>query len=306
MSEAGEYQELSLTNLDDGVLLRIFGHLSPLPDLFSVARACTRFKRIVEDRRLSIMVTQGRWDDEVDSSEGPQEYTSFGEAVRQSRPGETIFVAPGFHEAEQVEIHWPLSIVGLGYSPTGEMSWRTANSRAVKILRSQFPPAGEGSNLATLSCSKRGEPPVLVSANCRLEGLEMRSQLAPCVDQVRGRLEVHDCLFRCAEHPLDFLAGPIARGDDAGPVIASAARLQGGGSDKGFVQGLSTLRCMYTRAGAVLWFRADKAPRGSLVRKRKADGEGVSDHREGNFVEDSGGNAKRKKARSLAKQQVQW
>ncbi|WIA16503.1 hypothetical protein OEZ85_013182 [Tetradesmus obliquus] len=119
----------TLMDLDDACLMRIFKHLMPLPDLFQVAQTCWRFHRLTSDKRMWLVVAPSSISPEVTpSGRAGLVYPSLKAAVAASRPGDTIWLAPGMqHEATNVTIPWPLHILGGGLVPEDTQIF-TANS----------------------------------------------------------------------------------------------------------------------------------------------------------------------------------
>jgi hypothetical protein len=78
-----------------------------------------RFYRLVSDRRLWLVVSPtGRAPESAPGGAGPV-YTTLQAAVQASRPGDTIWLSPGFtHSAADVNIPWPLHLLGGGTHPT--------------------------------------------------------------------------------------------------------------------------------------------------------------------------------------------
>eukprot|EP00775_Hariotina_reticulata_P012458 gene12458-12593_t len=108
-----------LTDLDDACLLGIFKHLVPLPDLFQVAQTCWRFHHLTSDKRMWLVVAPSSiLPDATPSGHSGPRYHDLRAAVTASRPGDTIWLAPGMvHDATNISITKPLHIVGGGLHP---------------------------------------------------------------------------------------------------------------------------------------------------------------------------------------------
>ncbi|WIA36696.1 hypothetical protein OEZ86_007973 [Tetradesmus obliquus] len=148
----------TLMDLDDACLMRIFKHLMPLPDLFQVAQTCWRFHRLTSDKRMWLVVAPSSISPEVTpSGRAGLVYPSLKAAVAASRPGDTIWLAPGMqHEATNVTIPRPLHILGGGLVPEDTQIF-TANSAdfalsfsakaaqaAVATVQAELPAHSEG------------------------------------------------------------------------------------------------------------------------------------------------------------------
>jgi hypothetical protein len=193
----------SLADLPDGCLLLIFRHLTPLPDLFQVSSTCwvrfalcaaqqdcrrtysvgeacathkprpplcilQRFHRLVTDRRMWLVVAPTHIPPEATPSgrAGPV-YKTLAAAVAASRPGDTVWLAPGVeHEARDVRVPHPLHILCGGRrcedtklcAPLGAdcaiAFWASAKLAAVSVNATRCPCVVHAAGLLTLErCS---------------------------------------------------------------------------------------------------------------------------------------------------------
>lgn len=142
---------INLTEIQDDILLLIFQRLQPLPDLFSVAATCRRFRPLAMDKRrwLRVSPSPPLILNALGTSDGWQgAFKTLEEAIRSSRrvhvpfllheakassedplmslylshfdhrPGDTIWLAPGAeHRVEEVSVDWALHLRGGGQYP---------------------------------------------------------------------------------------------------------------------------------------------------------------------------------------------
>ncbi|KAF8065533.1 SKIP5 [Scenedesmus sp. PABB004] len=204
-----------LGDLDDACLLRIFKALDPLPELFRVAQTCWRFRRLVSDKRAWLVVAPERISPEQTPSGrvGPT-FTSLRAAVAASRPGDTIWLAPGMaHDAAAVELRWPLHLLGGGREP--EDTALTA-------------PAGADSALD-------------VRASCKITMVSLSSRRAPCIIHRRGLLTVERCRVAADPCGLPHLVSPVLTLAASGTAPARGGGGAGGGGGPAAPQPLPRL-----------------------------------------------------------------
>uniref|UniRef100_A0A383WQ36 F-box domain-containing protein n=1 Tax=Tetradesmus obliquus TaxID=3088 RepID=A0A383WQ36_TETOB len=195
----------TLMDLDDACLMRIFKHLMPLPDLFQVAQTCWRFHRLTSDKRMWLVVAPSSISPEVTpSGRAGLVYPSLKAAVAASRPGDTIWLAPGMqHAATNVTIPWPLHILGGGLVPEDTQIF-TANSADFALS---------------------------FSASAKLAMLAVSTTLCPCLVHQRGLLTVERCRLAVDAKGLQHLVAPVltlaascaASGADSSARTAAAA-----------------------------------------------------------------------------------
>jgi len=158
-------------SVDDAALLQILSFLDPLPDGFACAATCRRFRHVATDRRLALHVSSST--------------ASLAAAVLASRPGQTIYLAPGVHELPTtVSLEHPLN---LQRSPLAKSTGTPAVLRVASTA-----PAG-----------------LAVHANTRLCEVECFAEHGPCIIHVRGSLLLERCALRTRPHALRHLSPPV-------------------------------------------------------------------------------------------------
>lgn len=249
--EMGELKKLKQCNsstspinaLDDGCLMRILSFLSPLPDRYSAARVCCRWRYLASDPRLWLRVERS-----CNALSEPGVFSTIEDAVVASRPGDTILIATGVvHMACNIQIIKPVCLVGGGSSP----------EETVLVC-----PRGFDSALEFLSTGK-------------VANLTIKAELGSCLLHRNGRLTVESCVLQCEEHPLEHLCCPIVSTADAlaPPSSTLSSIMQGassmsvihtrieGGAKAVLTNGSLTLqqvRVMYARTALFFWFNVSQ------------------------------------------------
>ncbi|KAH7624455.1 hypothetical protein Ndes2526B_g00655 [Nannochloris sp. 'desiccata'] len=189
----------SILDLDDACLIHVFGLLNPLPDLFSAARSCKRFRDLVHTRRSWLVVTTPTSDDITAPSlasgiaqEYRQQFTSLHDAIAFSRPGDTILLEPGVHEASNLVISHPLQLIGDGSFPD------SSTLHCCSAIDS-------GTSRSSLAA------PVLSFAATagRVSHLAIEGGIGGCIAHYKGRLAIEECSLRCDARGLEHLAAPL-------------------------------------------------------------------------------------------------
>lgn len=172
-----------LNDLDDACLLHILRHLTPLPDLFRVARTCWRLYRLACDKRMWLLVSpRPLLPNSTPSGRGGYVYPTLKEAVSRSRPGDTIWLAPQVdHPVDDIKVPWPLHLVGGGLRP--EDTCLVAPRGADAAL--EFCVTGKVTNIA------------------------IQSTLGACIHHRGGHLVVDRCLLQCDAAGLTHLCSPL-------------------------------------------------------------------------------------------------
>jgi len=224
---------MHLDDFHDGVLLRLLRFLTPLPDLYNVARVSKRFHNLANDPRLWLVVSQDVDRGQEAAMEFCARFTTLSAAVTASRPGDTVFIQPGAHVANNVVIKWPLHMIGGGQTP---------------IDNTQLQCLGGASDTA-----------VEFWASSRMTNLSIHARaLASCVRHHSGSLLVEKCILRCdGDHPLKHLCSPITMGTDrgveAGKVSVMETSIEGG--CKAFDgETVQDVRVIYNTLGCLYWF----------------------------------------------------
>ncbi|KAL4855114.1 F-box protein SKIP5 [Chlorella vulgaris] len=212
-----------LCDLDDNLLVLCFSHLTPLPDLFSIAASCRRFRDLALDRRTWLYVygthaaaplttTPSRPPRRHERTPPPdrqpsslprtgsamtgeagtdghhhwyrEHFSSLAAAVAASRPGDTILLEAG---AAPHLLPAPVVI-----------------HHPVHIL---------GGGITAEGCLLEGplglEALIDFRASGRLANLTLRSTSGACVAHTRGRLTVQGCTLECDARGLPHLVAPL-------------------------------------------------------------------------------------------------
>lgn len=256
----------ALPDLSDNALLQVMCHLEPLNGRSLLARTCTRFRNLARDRRLAIVAFA---DDSVPSYHWqpcnglPLGCSSLREAVAHSASGSTIYLEPGIHtlDAHPLWLPHPLKLVGLQHSHSGDALTSVQESHLLHEIGTS------NNDCAVIQCKPRGVPALISSTSILLKRVEVRTAVAPCVQQQAGKLTLHDAsLLNDPEHPLSSLCSPLERSPASGCASVSASRLEGGARklltgdlwSKSSSSPVRELRsaCVPSE-GILLWFDAD-------------------------------------------------
>ncbi|KAL4437453.1 hypothetical protein ABPG75_004592 [Micractinium tetrahymenae] len=224
-----------LDSLDDNLLLHIFSHLDPLPDLFNAAASCRRFRDLALDRRSWLYVTH------VAAQAG-----AGGEAPRRRRslqaaPSSASFGSPaapiaggaaagGADPEEGPGAHWYRSqfsslAAALAASRPGDTVLLEPGPvphlvSSTLVVRHPVHILGGGAEAADcLVVGERGLEALLdFRASGRLANLTLRATAGACVAHSRGRLTVQACTLECDARGLPHLAAPLLTRAVSGPM----------------------------------------------------------------------------------------
>ncbi|GBF87637.1 hypothetical protein Rsub_00348 [Raphidocelis subcapitata] len=173
-------QRRGLLDLDDPLLAQVFRHLDPFPSVANLALTCRRCNGIATDKGRWLVVSAGGAVDAAGTPSGRAgpAFRSLAAAVAASRPGDTIWLAPGArHELDAaVRIRWPLQVRG-----------------------------GAGATLV----SAHGEAALDVAASAKVTGIAIESRLGPCILHRRGTLRIESCVLTCLNGGLCHLLAPV-------------------------------------------------------------------------------------------------
>ncbi|KAK3278529.1 F-box protein skip5 [Cymbomonas tetramitiformis] len=229
----------TFADIDDTVVLRIFRLLTPLPDVFRVAASCKRFRNLTQEHKLSLVVYAENGPHSHALRSQPHWFSSLQQAVTASRPGDTILLHPGPHFCTNVELRWPLQLVGGGRTPHDTV-------------------------LHTADGTKGSNTVLEGWASCRIAFLTIRPHaLSHCLRHHLGQMLVENCTLTCQPHPLDHLCPAIIMGGvdrlDAqlGSLEVVETSIQGGGQALKCVNGRSPsrTRVIYvSQATYLFWF----------------------------------------------------
>ena len=122
------------------------------------------------------------------SQEYRQQFTSLRDAISSSRPGDTILLEPGIHEASNLVISHPLQIIG-------DASTATASTCTIRCCTS--------TTTAAL--------PVLHFAATagKVSNIAIEGGIGGCIAHYKGRLLIEECSLRCDARGLQHLAAPL-------------------------------------------------------------------------------------------------
>ncbi|XP_064983748.1 F-box protein SKIP5-like [Musa acuminata AAA Group] len=223
-------------SLDDGCLMHIFSFLTPIPDRYSIALVCHRWRCLVCHPRLWLRV-----ENSIRNMGEPGVFPNLEAAISAARPGDTILIAPGLdHVACNIQIKKPLCLIGGGELPDDTV----------------------------LTCSRGSESALEFLSTCKITNLMIRAELGCCLLHRSGRLTIEGCILQCEENPLDYLSFPImstANGCHAFPqpvkghgdgVTVARTRIEGGAKAV-WTSGnlvLQRVRAIYSRTSIFFWF----------------------------------------------------
>lgn len=236
-----EEQRIALPSLPPGCVLNILSRMPPLARI-QLASTCKSYNQIYKHGRLHSCV-QGTAEEAVPShlrsSDGC--FSTLAAAVKNSRPGGTIVIGPGDHDAVDIMIPHPLRIVG-----------------------------SDDSGSSVLLCSSPGATASLnFCASGEVADLAIKSTRAACLSGQGGsRLWVRHCSLECDARGLSHLYSAIitARPDFKScrqPTYSAAAAAMGQGGihvSETIVQGgirapgLQAVRCIAHGERHSLWF----------------------------------------------------
>ncbi|KAL3140655.1 F-box protein skip5 [Trebouxia sp. C0010 RCD-2024] len=173
--------ETLIGDLDAGCLLHVLQQLRPLPDLFSIAATCKRFKNLTTDSRLSVLVTLHKTQEQRRNI-GRRVFSTLQDAVNASRAGDTIVLEAGqSHEACDVVIPWPLKLMGSGTA-----------AEATVVL-----------------CPKGPDAALDFRSTGKVANLTIKATLSNCILHRRGKLTVEGCKLHCYASGLEHLFTPL-------------------------------------------------------------------------------------------------
>lgn len=244
--ECGPSQyQTNILDLDDASLQDIFSLLTPLPDLFHVARTCRRFRDVATTRRNWLLVEHADCPSSQPRFGGEREgiyrerFTCLQDAVRHSRPGDTILLAPGLqcHIADAMVLTHSVRIMGGGDSPED----------------------------CVLSLSSASPAPVLTfEASSLVSNISIFGDVGGCIAHTSGRLLVEDCILNCNARGLYHLASPVdflakrsrTCSRPAARLVVAATSCAGGSSAVRLSQDgrLHNVRVVYEKSKFLFWF----------------------------------------------------
>ncbi|XP_078442065.1 SKP1/ASK-interacting protein 5 [Wolffia australiana] len=223
--------------LDDGCLMHIFSLLSPIPDRYSTALVCQRWRHLACHPRHWLRVERPSKAPQV-----PGVFPDLESAISAARPGDTILIsAGGSHPASDVQVRKPLCLVG----------------------------GGDIADDTILTCSRGSDSAIEFLSTCKVVNLTVRAELGCCFLHRSGRLTIEDCVLQCEENALDFLSFPIVSTAQTSPssssrkhgedrVTVAQTRIEGGAKA---VLSCGTLtlqhvRAIYAPKAIFFWFEA--------------------------------------------------
>jgi hypothetical protein len=160
-----------------------------------------RFRDLVHTRRSWLVVTPPFDDDDnitapLSSSvsgtaqQYRQQFTSLHDAIACSRPGDTILLHPGIHEASNLVISHPLQLLGDGSCQT--------------------PPTLRGCTNGSCTTSSLAAPVLHFAATAgRVSNLAIEGGIGGCIAHYKGRLTLEECFLKCDARGLQHLAAPL-------------------------------------------------------------------------------------------------
>jgi len=294
-------------DLDDLCLLLILKNLSPLPDLFHVARTNQRLRGLASGRRLYLVVSASEDEDDAPTASSDNKHPSslgslesyagavlqsslrfqtIADAVASSRPGNTILLKPGTHKADEpTVVSWPLHFIGDGVD---------AKDTAVIV--------GRDTDLA-----------FDFRASGKMTNISIKARQNICVLHRSSSLQMQRCLLSCCpERGLEHLASPLvtiangahanrhpgessggqrrrrfdpafffeqARKSVAGPglLLVKESRIVGSGqavrcSGSGSLKGV---RVIYQSTDPLFWFYVDSAQQEGKAAAGPVSGPGI-------------------------------
>ncbi|CAA6654087.1 unnamed protein product [Spirodela intermedia] len=214
--------------------MHIFSLLSPIPDRYTTALVCHRWRHLACHPRHWLRVERS-----IKCASRPGVFPDLKTAISAARPGDTILIsAGGSHLASDIQIKKPLCLVGGGALPEDTI----------------------------LTCSRGSDSAIEFLSTCKVANLTVRAELGCCFLHRSGRLTVEGCVLQCEENPLDFLSFPIvstaapaaARARGADRVTVAETRIEGGAKA---VLSCGTLtlqhvRAIYAPKAIFFWFEA--------------------------------------------------
>ncbi|KAG6521442.1 F-box protein SKIP5-like [Zingiber officinale] len=227
----------TIHSLDDGCLTHVFSFLMPIPDRYSIALVCHRWRYLACHPRLWLRVERS-----TKNTSEPGVFPNLQDAISAARPGDTILISPcRDHIACNIQIKKPLCLIGGGELPDDTV----------------------------LTCSRGSESALEFLSTCKITNLTIRTELGYCLLHRSGRLTIEGCILQCEENPLDYLSFPIIstatvpnafrqslkeHGSDS--ITVAQTRIEGGAKAV-FTSGNLTLqrvRAIYMRTCIFFWF----------------------------------------------------
>lgn len=227
------YSAAPINSLDDGCLMHIFSLLSPIPDRYSTALVCHRWRHLACHPRHWLRV---EWP--IKPANRPGIFADLRSAISAARPGDTILIAAGStHLASDIQIKKPLCLVGGGNLP----------------------------DETVLTCARGSDSAIEFLSTCKVVNLTVRAELGCCFLHRKGRLTIEGCVLQCENNPLDFLSFPIVSTAQTSPsathpgedrVTVAETRLEGGAKavlSRGTLT-LQHVRAIYAPKAIFFWF----------------------------------------------------
>jgi hypothetical protein len=209
-----------------------------------------RFRHVAADRRLALTVA-------ACSPASPGEHTSLKSAVDTSLPGQTVYLEPGRHHAQNVAIRCAAFIK---VPPSCGAHSTFVVRHPLRIVATEHcllvVPRGSLCGLA-------------VHANCRLHGVTVLTlHTGTCVEHHAGKLHLESCALRCSDANPSFvhLSCPItslARTAASSLSVVNTSLDGGHAAVKCVGTGVvSSARVIMFSRSATLWFEviATEAP----------------------------------------------
>lgn len=233
-------------DLDNASLQHIFSYLTPLPDLFNVARTCKRFRDAATARKNWLLVEHGagtsfRIGPNGREGEYQKRFICLRDAVEHSRPGDTILLAPGAqcHFANGIVINHCLRIMGGGKVPE--------------------------------ECVVRLSSALTFKASGHVSNISIYGDIGGCIAHTSGRLTVEDCILHCNARglyhlasPIEFLAKeslPCSSSSPVARLLVAATSCAGGSSAVRISEDgrLLNVRVVYEKSKFLFWFEVTSA-----------------------------------------------
>lgn len=234
--------------LDDNLLLYIFSHLDPLPDLFNAAASCRRFRDLALDRRSWLYVTQAAVPER--GSEAPRRRrflqatpssASLSSPQAAKAGGAADAAAGGAEPDDNGGPRWYRSQFGslaaaLAASRPGDTILLEPGPvphlvASTLVVRHPVHVLGGGGEAAEcLLVGDRGLEGLFdFRASGRLANLTLRATAGACVAHSRGRLTVQACTLECDARGLPHLAAPLLTRAVSGPTQPATPAAHAGG-----------------------------------------------------------------------------